>query len=66
MKRYRDASGRLTMTIDQIAAATLDEAREYYQDGGRYIYEGKSLHPAPLHRQRRPRERRGGCSVCGH
>ena len=37
MKRYRDAARRLTMTIDQIAAATLDEAREYYQDGGRYI-----------------------------
>lgn len=42
MKRYRDAAGRLTMTIDQIAAATLDEATAYYQDGGRYIYEGRA------------------------
>lgn len=42
MKRYRDAAGRLTMTIDEIAAATLAEAREYYQDGGRYIYEGRA------------------------
>ena len=42
MKRYRDAAGRLTMTIDEIAAATLDEATAYYQDGGRYIYEGRA------------------------
>lgn len=42
MKRYRDAAGRLTMTTDQLAAATLAEAREYYQDGGRYIYEGRA------------------------
>lgn len=42
MKRYRDAAGKLTMTIDKIAAATLDEAREYYQDGERYIYEGRA------------------------
>ena len=42
MKRYRDAARRLTMTIDEIAAATLAEAREYYQDGGRYIYEGRA------------------------
>nr|DAF77865.1 MAG TPA: hypothetical protein [Caudoviricetes sp.] len=42
MKRYRDAAGRLTMTIDQIAAATLNEANAYYQDGGRYIYEGRT------------------------
>ena len=40
MKRYRDVSGRLTMPIDQIAAETLNEARTYYQDGGRYIYQG--------------------------
>lgn len=40
MKRYRDAAGRLTMTIDQIAAATLDEANAYYQDGWRYTYQG--------------------------
>lgn len=42
MKRYRDAAGRLEMTIDQIAAATLDEANAYYQDGRRYIYEGRA------------------------
>lgn len=42
MKRYRDAAGRLTMTIDQIAAATLDEANAYYQDGEQYIYEGRA------------------------
>ena len=41
MKRYRDAAGRLTMTVDEIAAATLDEANAYYQDGGRYIYEAE-------------------------
>ena len=29
MKRYRDAAGRLTMTVDEIAAATLDEANAY-------------------------------------
>ena len=40
MKRYRDAAGRLTVTIDQIAAATLEEANAYYQDGERYIYQG--------------------------
>lgn len=42
MKRYRDTAGRLTMAIDQIAAATLDEATAYYQDGGRYIYQGRA------------------------
>lgn len=42
MKRYRDAAGRLTMTINEISAATLDEANAYYQDGGRYIYEGRA------------------------
>lgn len=42
MKRYRDAAGRLTMTTDQLAAATLDEARTYYQDGGRYIFQGRA------------------------
>ena len=42
MKRYRDAAGRLTMAIDQIAAETLDEANAYYQDGGRYVYEGRA------------------------
>lgn len=30
------------MTINQIAAATLDEATAYYRDGGRYIYEGRA------------------------
>ena len=47
MKRYRDAAGRLTMTVDEIAAATLDEANAYYQDGGRYIlrrYINKDAH----------------------
>ena len=42
MKRYRDTAGRLTMTIDQIPAATLDEATAYYQNGGRYIYQGRA------------------------
>ena len=28
MKRYRDAARRLTMTIDEIAAATLAEVRK--------------------------------------
>ena len=42
MKRYRDATGRLTMTINKIAAETLEEARSYYQDGGRYIYQGRA------------------------
>lgn len=40
MKRYRDERGRLVCPVDQIAAETLEEAREYYQDGGRYIYQG--------------------------
>lgn len=42
MKRYRDAAGRLTMTIDQIAAATPEEANAYYQNGGRYVCEGRT------------------------
>lgn len=34
MKRYRDAAGRLTMTIDEIAAATLaEDALRREQDG---------------------------------
>lgn len=40
MKRYRDAAGRLTMTIDEISAETLEEANAYYQDGEWYIYQG--------------------------
>ena len=35
------------MTTDQLAAATLDEANAYYQDGGRYIYQGRAY---TLHR----------------
>ena len=65
MKRYRDAARRLTMTIDEIAAATLAEAREYYQDGGRYIYEAEPT-PCAATSTETPRERRGGCPVCGH
>lgn len=42
MKRYRDAAGRLTMTIDQLAQATRAEADAYYQDGGRYTYQGRA------------------------
>lgn len=40
-KRYRDEAGRLTMSVDQIAAETLNESKEYYQDGGQYIHKGK-------------------------
>lgn len=42
MKRFRDAAGRLTMTIDQVAHATRAEADAYYQDGGRYTYQGRA------------------------
>lgn len=41
MKRYRDAAGRMTMPIDQIAAETLEEARAYYQDGQQYAHQGR-------------------------
>ena len=40
MKRFRDEDGRLTMSIDAIAKETADEARKYYRNGGRYIYQG--------------------------
>lgn len=40
MKRFRDEDGCLTMSIDAIARATADEARKYYRNGGRYIYQG--------------------------
>lgn len=41
MKRYRDAAGRLTMVLDQIAAETLEEARVYYQDGQQYTHQDR-------------------------
>lgn len=41
-KRFRDAAGRLTMTIDQVVHATRAEAEAYYQDGGRYTYQGRA------------------------
>lgn len=40
-KRYRDEAGRLAMSVDQIAAETLKESKEYYQDGRQYIHKGK-------------------------
>lgn len=46
-KRYRDEDGQLTIPIDQIAAETLGEAENYYQDGGQYVHEGKAY---TLHR----------------
>ena len=41
MKRYRDATGHLTMPLDQIAAETQAEARAYYQDGQQYTHQGR-------------------------
>ena len=65
MKRYRDAARRLTMTIDEIAAATLAEAREYYQDGGRYIYEGRAT-PCAATSTETPTGTPWRLPVCGH
>lgn len=41
MKRYRDDKGRLTMTIEQVSAETLEEARAYYHSCAIYSYHGK-------------------------
>lgn len=41
MKRYRDERGKLTKSIDEIAAETRAEATAYYIDGGRYLYAGR-------------------------
>ncbi len=41
MKRFRDESGKLTMSIDAVAAATMEESHKYYIDGGLYMVEGR-------------------------
>lgn len=41
MKRYRDERGKLTKSIDEIAAQTREEATAYYIDGARYLYGGR-------------------------
>ena len=41
MKRYRDETGKLTMSIAEIAKATAEEAAGYYIDGMQYIVEGR-------------------------
>lgn len=40
MKRYRDASGKLTRRIADICRETAAEAIEYYQEGRSYDYQG--------------------------
>lgn len=39
--RFRDENGCLTISTDEIAKATLAEARSYYQDGAYYIFLGR-------------------------
>lgn len=41
MKRYRDASGKLTRRILDICRETAAEASEYYQEGRSYAYRGR-------------------------
>lgn len=36
MKRFRDATGRVTLTVGEIARQTKEEADTYYQNGCRY------------------------------
>lgn len=38
MKRYRDESGKLNMSVSEVAKLTAAEANEYYQIGGIYLY----------------------------
>ena len=42
MKRFRDNTGNLTMSVAEIAAATAEEAATYYIDGEKYIVEGRT------------------------
>jgi len=41
MKRFRDEAGQLTITTDELAKLTLDEANAYYTHGARYEHSGK-------------------------
>lgn len=41
MKRCRDKSGKLTKTIEELAAETRADATAYYIDGARYLYAGR-------------------------
>lgn len=40
MKRYRDAEGRLTVTLEELKRATRAEAADYYRPGKLYRYAG--------------------------
>lgn len=40
MKRYRDADGRLTVSLEELKRATRDEAADYYRPGKLYLYAG--------------------------
>ena len=41
MKRFRDSAGHLTMRVEKVAAATLEEAAAYYKTGEKYIHQGR-------------------------
>lgn len=40
-KRFRDADGKLTSSIDDIAKQTQEEAENYYESGQKYMIEGE-------------------------
>ena len=42
-KRFRDADGNLTMPSEEIAEATWEEAKSYYQADCRYRYRGENF-----------------------
>lgn len=46
-KRYRGPDGRLSVALKELAELTRAEADAYYQDGGRYTYQGREY---TLHR----------------
>lgn len=42
-KRFRDTNGNLTMPSEEIAEATWEEAKSYYQADCRYRYRGENF-----------------------
>ena len=39
-KRFRNADGKITMRLKQLAAETKEEAANYYKEGALYIHQG--------------------------
>lgn len=40
-KRYRDAEGRLTVQVEELARLTREEGAAYYVEGGQYLTKGR-------------------------